>query len=484
VSDKQQYDLLIIGSGEAGKYLAWTMAKAGRRTAVVERRLIGGSCPNIACLPSKNVIHSAKVAQLARRGAEFGVMIPSMTVEMTGVHARKRNMVDGEVRLHLELYKASGAELIMGEAHFVAPKTVEVTSNGGAVRVLAGDQVVLNLGTHAAIPDVPGLRAAKPMTHVEALELDRLPEHLVVLGGGFVGLELSQAMRRFGSRVTILARGRQLVSHEDPDVAEAIRQLFQDEGIELLFDTELVEVKGCSGQGIKLRLRGSQGERMLEGSDLLVATGRVPNTRGVGLEQTGVEMDDRGYIRVNERLQSSAPGIWAVGECAGSPHFTHVSTDDFRIVRDNLNGGNRTTQGRLVPFCIFTDPEFARVGLNESEAQKRAIPYRLATIPMTKVRRTVTISETRGFLKALISDESDEILGFTAFGTEAGEVMSVVQTAMLAKMPYTSLRDAILAHPTMAEGLTVLFAAVPARSITRTTPSWHGERKENLLREV
>ena len=287
------------------------MAKAGRCTAVVERKLIGGSCPNIACLPSKNIIHSAKVAQLARRGAEFGVMMPSMTVEMAAVRARKRKMVDGEIRLHLDLYKASGAQLIMGEAHFIAPKTVEVSSNEGPVRVVAGKQVVLNLGTHAAIPDVPGLKATKPLTHVEALELDRLPEHLVVLGGGFVGLELSQAMRRFGSRVTILERGQQLVGREDPDVTEAILHLFQDEGIDVLLDTELLEVEGSSGQRIRIRLRDSHGERTLDGSDLLVATGRIPNTQGLGLEETGVEMDDRGYIRVNERLQTSAPGIWA-----------------------------------------------------------------------------------------------------------------------------------------------------------------------------
>lgn len=466
--DKQQFELLIIGSGEAGKYLAWTMAKAGRRTAVVERKLIGGSCPNIACMPSKNIIHSAKVAELARRGAEFGVRTGNVTIEMSGVRARKRRMVDGDIRLHLDLYKASGAELIMGEGHFIAPKTVEVRSNEGALRVFAGDQVVLNLGTHAAIPDVPGLKGAKPMTHVDALELDRLPEHLVVLGGGFVGLELSQAMRRFGSRVTILERGRQLIDREDPDVSEAILHMFQDEGIEVLLNTELLEVEGLSGQGVRTRLRNPQGERTLEGSDLLVAIGRVPNTQGLGLEKTGVEMDDRGYIRVNERLQTSTPEIWAMGECAGSPQFTHASHDDFRIVRDNLNGGSRTTQGRLVPFCLFTDPELARVGLSELEAQKRAIPYRLARIPMAMVRRAVTLSATRGFLKALISAESDEILGFTGVGTEAGEVMSVVQTAMLAKLPYTSLRDAVLAHPTIAEGLNVLFDAVPARARART----------------
>ena len=477
MSDKQQFELLIVGSGEAGKNLAWAMAKVGRRTAVVERKLIGGSCPNIACLPSKNVIYSAKVAELARRGAEFGVMMPSVTVNMAGVRARKRKMVDGEVRLHLELYKASGAELIMGEAHFIAQKTVEVTSTDGTTRVLSGDQVFLNVGTHAAIPDVPGLKAAKPMTHVEALELDRLPDHLVVLGGGFVGLELAQAMRRFGSRVTIVQRGRRLIAQEDPDVAEEILRVFQEDGIDVLFDTDLLGVEGLSGQGITLRLRDLRGERTLKGSDLLVAVGRIPNTQGMGLEKTGVEVDERGYVRVNEHLQTSAPGIWAMGECAGSPQFTHVATDDFRIVRDNLNGGNRSTRGRLVPFCIFTDPESARVGLSESEAQKQSVPYRLAKIPMAKVRRTVTISETRGFLKALISTQNDEILGFTGVGAEVGELMSAVQAVMLSKQPYTVLRDAILAHPTMAEGLTVLFAEVPARSTARGIPPEQREQK-------
>lgn len=466
--DKQQFDILIIGSGEAGKRLAWAMGKAGRRTAVIERALIGGSCPNIACLPSKNVIHSAKVAELARRGSEFGAMTGKLAIEMEKVRAHKRKMVDGEVQVHLDLYRASGAELIMGEARFVAPKTVEVRSKDGQVQVLAGDQVFLNLGTHAAVPDIPGLRAAKPLTHIEALELGRLPEHLLVLGGGFVALELAQAMRRFGSRVTILERGDQLASREDPDVAEAILQLFKDEGIAVLLNTEPVEVKGLSGQSASFRIRNAQGECTLEASDLLVATGRVPNTANLGLEKTGVEVDERGYIRVNERLQTSAPGIWAMGDCAGSPHFTHVANDDFRIVYDNLNGGNRTTRGRLVPFCIFTDPELARVGLNESEAQKRGIPYRLAKIPMTQVLRTHTLSETRGFLKALVGAETDEILGLTAFGPQAGEMMSVVQTAMLGKLPYTLLSNAILAHPTMAEGLTVLFRAVPARSNART----------------
>jgi pyruvate/2-oxoglutarate dehydrogenase complex dihydrolipoamide dehydrogenase (E3) component len=462
--DKDHFEFLIIGSGEAGKYLAWTMAKAGRRTAVVERGLIGGACPNIACLPSKNIIHSAKVAELTRRAAEFGIATGPVRIDMSGVRARKRQMVDGLVNLHLDRYKASGADLILGEARFVAPRTVEVKMQNGTVGILSGDRVFLNVGTHAAIPDVPGLKAARPLTHIEALELDRVPEHLVVLGGGFVGLELAQAMRRFGSRVTVLERETQLAGREDGDVAEEILRLFREDGIEVLLGTDLIQVEGLSGQRIKARLRNSQGERTVEASDFLVAAGRVPNTQGLGLENTGVELDDRGYIRVNDRLQTTAPGIWAMGECAGSPQFTHVSFDDFRIVHDNLTGGNRTTRGRLVPFCLFTDPEFARVGLSESEARKLAIPYRLARIPMAAVLRTRTLSETRGFMKALISEDTDEILGFTAFGTQAGELMAIVQTAMLAKLPYTALRDAVLTHPTMAEGLTSLFGVVPARS--------------------
>lgn len=460
---KDHYEILIIGSGEAGKSLAWAMAKDGRTTAVVEQRLIGGSCPNIACLPSKNVIHSAKVADLVHRAKEFGLTLGSVKLDMAGVRSRKRQMVDGLVRIHLDKYQASGAELIMGEAHFVGEKAVEVRAEDGSSRILTGDQVFLNVGTHAALPDIPGLEAAKPMTHVEALELDSLPKHLFILGGGFVGLEFAQAMRRFGSSVTILERGPQVARGEDADVSGEILRIFRDEGIEVLLNTGLAEVSGLSGQQVQLRLIDAQGERIAQGSDLLVAAGRVPNTQTLGLQHTGVELDDRGYIRVNERLQTTAPDIWAMGECAGSPQFTHVAFDDFRVVRDNLTGGNRTTMGRMVPFCLFTDPEFARIGLNETEARRQGIGYRLAKIPMAAVLRTRTLSETRGFLKALIGAETDEILGFSALGEQAGELMSVVQTAMMAKLPYTSLRDAIFTHPTMAEGLNVLFAAAPVR---------------------
>jgi pyruvate/2-oxoglutarate dehydrogenase complex dihydrolipoamide dehydrogenase (E3) component len=461
MTEIDKFEFLVLGSGEAGKYLAWTMAKAGHRTAVVERRWIGGSCPNIACLPSKNVIWSAKVASLSGRGPEFGLPSAS-TVDMAAVRRRKRKMVEGLVNVHLDRYKQSNVQLIMGEGRFVGPKRLEVKTNDGTVRLVEGDRVFLNVGTHAAIPDIPGLRDANPLTHIEALELDRIPDHLIVLGGGYIGLELSQAMRRFGSRVTVIQRGGQIASREDSDVGQALLQLFQEEGIEVLLNTHVVDVAGTSGMEVNVTVQTSEKKMTLRASDLLVATGRIPNTDGIGLELAGVELDARGYVKVNEELQTTASGVWALGECAGSPQFTHVSFDDFRVVRDTLTGKKRTTKNRLVPFCMFTDPELARVGLNEKEARSRGLAYRLCKLPMTANLRARTLSETRGFMKALIAKESDQILGFTMFGVEAGEVIAVAQTAMLGEMPYTVMRDAIYTHPTIAEGLNVLFAAPPA----------------------
>ena len=361
MAQSEQVDVLVLGSGEAGKYLAWHMAQAGQRTAVVERQWVGGSCPNINCLPSKNEIWSAKVADLVHRAAAFGTMTGSGSVDMARVRQRKRDMVEGLIALHLERYRASGAELVMGTGAFVAPHTLEVRLNDGGTRRLVGERVSL---------------------------LVRTPHR----------------------------------------------------------------------------------EQTLDGSDLLVAVGRTPNTAGIGLHVAGVEVDGRGYIKVNDRLETTAPDVWAMGECAGSAQFTHVSFDDFRIIRDNLAGGRRTTRDRLIPFCLFTDPPLARVGLNEREARRRGVEVRVATLPISAVLRTRTIAETQGFMKALVDAQSDRILGFTMLGPEAGEVMAVVQTAMLAGMPYPGLRDAILTHPTMAEGLGSLFANVPAKA---TPPRAH-----------
>jgi pyruvate/2-oxoglutarate dehydrogenase complex dihydrolipoamide dehydrogenase (E3) component len=430
---------------------------------VVERRWIGGSCPNINCLPSKNEVWSAKVAQLARSGAQFGTMTGPVTVDMAKVRQRKREMVEWLIERHLKAYKSSGAELIMGSARFTGGRNVEVTLNEGGTRVLTAERLYLNLGTHPAMPDIPGLAKAKPMTNIEALELGRLPEHLIVLGGSYVGLELGQAYRRFGSRVTVIEPSAQIMSREDPDVAAEVQRILSEEGIRFQISAEAGRVEGRSGDKVQLLLRSAAGEQVIEGSDILVATGRVPNTAGIGLELAGVELDSRGYIKANDRLETTAPGIWAIGECAGSPQFTHVSYDDFRVLRDNLNGGGRSTKGRLVPYCMFTDPQLARVGLSEGEAKRQGTAVRVATMPMSDHLRAHTISETQGFLKAVVGQEDDRILGFTMIGAEAGEVMATVQTAMLAGLPYTALRDAILAHPTMTEGLTDLFARVPSR---------------------
>jgi pyruvate/2-oxoglutarate dehydrogenase complex dihydrolipoamide dehydrogenase (E3) component len=380
-----QYDVLVLGSGEAGKYLAWTLAKQGQRTALIERKYVGGSCPNIACLPSKNIIHSAKVASFFFRSEEFGITKDNVKINLAAVRDRKRKMVDGLIGVHLANFKASGAELVMGSGRFIGPKTIEVTLADGGTRRLLGDKIIISTGTRAMIDDLPGLSVAKPLTHIEALELDQLPEHLIVLGGVYVGLELAQAFRRFGSRVTILERNDHLIHREDDDVLEAMHQLCRDEGIEIVTGARVTKVEGTSGTSVKLQAIQGETEILLVASHLLAAGGRTPNTEGIGLESAGVQLTERGYIKVNERLETTASKIWAVGDCAGSPHFTHIAFDDFRIVRDNLAGGHRVTTGRQVPFCLFTDPELARIGLSEKEGRRKGFPIDWSKSPWPRI---------------------------------------------------------------------------------------------------
>jgi pyruvate/2-oxoglutarate dehydrogenase complex dihydrolipoamide dehydrogenase (E3) component len=460
--DMERYDALVLGTGEAGKYMAWHLGASGKRVAAIERKLIGGACPNVACLPSKNVVHGAKVASYFQRGEEFGMLADKWTVSMPGVRARKRHMVEDLQRIHQDNFARSKVEIVMGEGRFIAERTLKVQLLGGGERVLYGDQVFLNTGTRAEVGKIPGLAESSPLTHVEALELDVVPDHLLILGGGFVGLEFAQAMRRLGSRVTIMERNDRLVHGEDLDVSEALTQLFQDEGIVTVANTSLGRVEGKSGQGVRLHGSRRGSEIIVEGSHLLVATGRLPNTEGIGLELAGIKTTKHGFIEVNDRLETSAPKVWALGDCVGGPFFTHISFDDFRIVRDNLGGAQRTTTGRQVPSCLFTDPELARVGLEETKAKEQGIRYRLARTPMAAVLRTRTMAETRGFLKALISATDDQILGFTGFGVGAGETMATVQLAMKAGLPYTLLRDMTIAHPTLAEGIVSLFSNVSA----------------------
>ncbi len=455
----EELDIVILGGGTGSTIAAWTFAGEGRRVAVVDRKYIGGSCPNIACLPSKNIIHSAKVASYVRHSAEFGIRHDGFAIDMAAVREHKRSMVRGLNEMYMENYRNTGAEFILGTGRFVAPRTVEVTLPGGTTRHLRGTNVIVSTGTRAALEPVPGLAEAQPLTHIEALELDEVPEHLLVLGAGYVGVELSQAMRRFGSKVTIIGRSSRLMSKEDPDVSEGLCSLLADEGIEILLDARIRRVSGRSGDSVSIVVEQNGIEKVLVVSQILSATGRIPNTEDLGLEMAGVDLTDRGYIKVNERLQTTAPGVWAIGEVAGSPQFTHISIDDFRVVYANLTGGNRVTTGRQVPYCLFTDPELARIGLNETEAAAQGKAYRLFKVPMNTNLRARTLAETRGFVKALVEPDSDRILGFTAFGVGAGEILAAVQIAMIAGLPYTELRDAVLTHPTLVEGLIALFSS-------------------------
>jgi pyruvate/2-oxoglutarate dehydrogenase complex dihydrolipoamide dehydrogenase (E3) component len=459
MTQPEEFDLVILGGGTGSTVAAWTFASEGKSVAVVERKYIGGSCPNIACLPSKNIIHSAKVASYFRRSEEFGIVHDGFTINMSGVRDRKRKMVRGLNDMYMENYRNTGAEFILGTGRFVAPRTVEVILADGATRHLRGTDVIVSTGTRAALEAIPGLKETGALTHIEALELDEIPEHLLIVGGGYVGIEMSQAMRRFGSKVTVIDRNERLMSREDPDVCEALRSQLADEGIDILLNAKTTRVSGKSGKSVSVVVEQGGSEKTLQGTHLLIATGRTPNTEGLGLELAGVELTDRGYIKVNERLETTAPGVWAIGEVAGSPQFTHISVDDFRVVHANLSGGSRVTTGRQVPYCLFTDPELARIGLSETEAAARRIPYRLFKVTMESNLRARTLSETRGFLKALVEANDDRILGFTAFSVAAGEIMAAVQVAMIAGLPYTALRDAVLTHPTLVEGLIPLFSS-------------------------
>jgi pyruvate/2-oxoglutarate dehydrogenase complex dihydrolipoamide dehydrogenase (E3) component len=456
------FDVLVLGSGEAGKYLAWEAAKTGKTAAVVERKYIGGSCPNIACLPSKNLVHTAKVVSYLRRASEFGINVGEWSIDPRGVFDRKRTMVKGLVDMHIGKYEAAGARLILGEGKFIAPRTIEVKLQDGSIQHFHGEQVVISTGSRATVPPIPGLAEATPLTHVEAMELDAIPNHLVILGGGYIGLELGQTFRRLGSKVTLLDRNLRLAHREDEDVSSGLAEMCAAEGMEVILNAAVVRVSGQSGDHVSVETSVDGRQITIQGSHLLVALGRTPNTDNIGLDAAGVELTKSGHIKVDSGLATTATSVWAVGDCAGSPKYTHIAFDDFRVAGANMNGEHRSKDGRLVPSCMFTDPELGRVGLSETEAKQKGRSYRLAKIPMAAVLRTRTLSETTGFMKALIDTESDRILGFTAFGSSAGEVISVMQLAIANGLPYTAVRDSTFTHPTIAEGLTSLLSTVPS----------------------
>ena len=458
---REHYDAVIVGAGQGGGPLASALARDGRRTALIEREHVGGTCINEGCTPTKTMVASARVAYLARRGDDYGVETGPVRVDMAAVRERKRAIVKSfRSGSEKQIEETPGLDLIRGEARFTGQRALAVDLPGGQRELTAGE-IFLNVGTRPSPPPLPGLERVPALDSTSIMELDTVPEHLLVLGGGYVGLEFSQMFHRFGSRVTIVQRGARLLGREDDDVADAIAAILREDGIDVLLETEARAVEPTSDGGIRLTVAGAAGAHALIGSHLLVAVGRVPNTDRLALDRAGVEMDEKGYIRVDERLATNVAGIYALGDVTGGPAFTHVSYDDFRVLRANLiDGGDETTTGRLVPYTVFIDPQLGRVGLSETEARKQGRAVRTATMPMGDVARAVEVSETRGFLKAVVDAESEQILGFAALGIEGGEIMAAVQIAMMGKLPYTALRDGVFAHPTLAESFNNLFASL------------------------
>jgi pyruvate/2-oxoglutarate dehydrogenase complex dihydrolipoamide dehydrogenase (E3) component len=457
----EQYDCLILGSGQAGSPLATALAQAGRKTAIVERVHVGGTCINEGCTPTKTMVASARVAYLARRGADYGVDVGEVTVDMRRVRQRKREIVDsfrGSSERRLE--DKPNLDLIYGEARFTGPKTVQIMLPSGEKRELTAETIFINTGERPADPNVPGLDPARALNSSSIMELDAAPSHLLVIGGGYVGLEFAQMFRRFGSQVTIIQRGRQLLGREDSDVAEAVAQILAKDGIEILLNSAPTSATS-EAESVTLHVKTPDGERDLTGSHVLAAAGRVPNTEALNLAAAGVATNERGYIQVNERLETSAPGIYALGDVKGPPAFTHISYDDFRIIRTNLlESGSATTTDRLVPYTVFIDPQLGRVGLSEEEARRQGRNIKVAKMPMSWVARADEVDETRGFMKAIVDAETRQILGCAILGIEGGELMAMVEIAMLGHLPYTVLRDAIFAHPTLAESLNNLFSSL------------------------
>jgi pyruvate/2-oxoglutarate dehydrogenase complex dihydrolipoamide dehydrogenase (E3) component len=462
MTTKERYDAIVIGSGQAGTPLSRTLAQAGWKTTLIEREHVGGTCINEGCAPTKTMVASARVAYLARRAADYGVHTGPVSVDMAKVRQRKRAIVDsfrnGSQR---RIENTEGLDLLMGEASFIGPKSVEVRLNSGEIHHLAADKIFINTGARPRKPSLPGLDSVPYLDSTSIMELDEVPEHLLVVGGGYVGLEFGQMFRRFGSQVTILQRRGQLLPREDPDVAEEIANILRQDGIELLLETHPLRVEETSDGQFRLVVRTPEAERTLTGSHLLVAAGRVPNTERLNLEAAEIQTDKRGFIPVNERLETNVPDIYALGDINGGPAFTHISYDDFRIIRTNLlEGGNTTTAGRLVPYTVFIDPQLGRVGLTELAAQAQGRNIRVAKLPMSYLARTLEVDEIRGFMKAVVDADTGQILGAAVLGIEGGEIMTILQMAMMGQVPYTVLRDAVFAHPTLAESLNNLFMSL------------------------
>ena len=462
MTQTKHYDAIVIGAGQAGVPLSTTLAKAGWKTALIERVHVGGTCINEGCTPTKTMVASGRVAYLARRGADYGVQTGPVTIDMTKVRQRKRDIVEsfrnsGQRRIET----TEGVDLLMGEASFTGPKAIELRLNNGEMRQLTASTILINAGARPAKPSITGVEAVSTLDSTSIMELDVVPEHLLIVGGGYIGLEFGQMFRRFGSQVTVIQRGANLLAREDADVAEEVAKIMREDGLEVLLETKPISVKQLSEGNIQLMVQTKTGERILNGSHLLMAAGRVPNTDWLNLDAAGIQTDKRGFIQVNERLETNVPGIYGLGDVKGGPAFTHISYDDFRIIRTNLlEKGNASIHERLVPYTVFIDPQLGRVGLSETDARAQGRNIKVATLPMNYVARALEMDESRGFMKAVVDADTGQILGAAVLGIEGGEIMAILEVAMIGKVPYTVLRDGVFAHPTLAESLNNLFSTL------------------------
>jgi pyruvate/2-oxoglutarate dehydrogenase complex dihydrolipoamide dehydrogenase (E3) component len=465
MTNPQQFDAIVIGSGQGGTPLSMALAGAGMRTALVERKHIGGTCINEGCTPTKTMVASGRVAYLTRRAPDYGVHTGPVSVDMAKVRKRKRDIVDSfRNGSQSRIEKTANLELIFGDASFSGPKTVSVRLQDGGYRTLSARSIFINAGTRASRPKLDGLDNVPFLDNASIMELEAVPDHLLILGGGYIGLEFGQLFRRLGSRVTIVQSARQLLMGEDPDIAEEVAHILQQDGVDVMLNSKATHVEQ-SGTNIRLQALSEHASTTLDGSHLLVATGRAPNSDTLNLAAAGVQTSDRGFIQVNDRLETTAEGVYALGDIKGGPAFTHISYDDFRIIRSNLiEKKTASTKNRQVPYTLFIDPQLGRVGLTESEARKQGRSIRVAKLPMTHVARALEVDETRGFMKAVVDAESNQILGAAILGLEGGEVMAALEIAMMGKLPYTALRDGTFAHPTLVESLNNLFMAMDSGS--------------------
>ena len=463
MADENTYDAIVIGTSQGGRFLPVDLAEAGQKVALVERGNLGGVCVNTGCTPTKTLVASARLAYQARRGADYGVHVGPVSVDMAAVRERKRAMVSGARRSYASRLPQAGLDLIKGEARFTGPQTVEIASTDGGTRQISAPVVVIDAGTRPRPLAVSGADDVPVLDSTSIMELDALPDHLIVVGGGYVGLEFGQMFRRFGSAVTIVQTGPRLMMIEDEDVWDEVAAILRDDGINVLTSSTPLRVEPTGRGRLRLTVRSPDGDQEVEGSHLLSAIGRIPNTEALNADAAGIGLNDRGFIEVNEYLETSAPGVYAMGDIKGGPAFTHLSYDDYRVLHANLIGHEKaSTRDRIVPYTVFMDPQLGRVGLTEREARTQGRAIKVAKLPMSAVVRAIETGETRGFMKAIVDAHSGQILGCAVLGSEGGEIMTIIQVAMLGKLTYTDMARAIFTHPLLAEGLNSLFATIDA----------------------